>query len=365
MRNLFILFVASLCFVACKKEDNKTDPTLTDYKEAHKLYLLVSNPSELVYVITGKASTLPEGYSVTLSYMKTGDNAWKEWKTVAVNSDTIHLTEGLEHQGLYDVKLEISKGSDKILVDQSRAGTGTFTVDYDLMYNRDNKNYLMSLNQVFSLEGAVHKIAGKFFTNATIKGQVLSREDTSQKMDVAINILNDTTISFKMPEVLPKDSYLYRKAYYLKLNNKYFRWNDADTVVYNVSNDSVYTASMKYYPDSTGQGCHTIIFDGHFGMANFNTYADSVYGIPVRVKQIHLSISNSAGMIAGSYDVPMTSNSDACETVSQAFPWAGWSDVGELRLKSGLPAGNYTLIVYTVLVDGSRRLSNQFKFIVP
>lgn len=55
MRNLLFLFVASLLFVACKKDNQTTvDPTLTGYKDGHRLKLVSKTPEEIRFAFTGK-----------------------------------------------------------------------------------------------------------------------------------------------------------------------------------------------------------------------------------------------------------------------------------------------------------------------
>ncbi|MBP1650211.1 MAG: hypothetical protein H6Q26_368 [Bacteroidetes bacterium] len=118
MRNLFFLFVASLLFGACKKDNQTTvDPTLTEYKDGHRLKLVSKTPEEIIFTFTGKYGTIvpPDGYTATISYIKTSDKAWTEWKKLTITGDTMHLTEGLEHLSTYDVKMEVTT-SGEILV---------------------------------------------------------------------------------------------------------------------------------------------------------------------------------------------------------------------------------------------------------
>lgn len=375
MRNLLFLFVASLLFGACKKEDNQIDPTLKEYQDGHRLKLVSKSPEEIIFTFTGKYGTIipPDGYTATISYIKTSNTAWTEWKKVTITGDTMHLTEGLEHLSTYDVKMEVTNGTETVEIDKLTLQTASFTMNYSMSYNDHNDLYLMSFNQVYSLEGAVHTVYGNYFNGVDIKGQLVQRGDTTKKLDVSIEVLNDSMLTFKVPEgLLATDTYEYSKTYYLKLNNRYFRWNEEstyhdqyDTIWYNVTNTAIHIDSMNFYPDSTGQGCHSVIFNGYFGIAGFNRYAPYIYDIPVQVTQTHLSISNSQGMIVGSYDMLMNTTSNNCETVSQAFYWQGWSQVVALRLKSGLPSGTYTLIIYNVMIDESRKLSNQFQFSIP
>ncbi|MBP1650210.1 MAG: hypothetical protein H6Q26_367 [Bacteroidetes bacterium] len=77
-----------------------------------------------------------------------------------------------------------------------------------------------------------------------------------------------------------------------------------------------------------------------------------------------MSISDSQGMIVRSIDVELSRSTTDCETASTAFYRTMGSHVIQLRLKSGLPAGTYTLIVYNVLVDDSKQISNQFQFTI-
>ncbi|WP_343672831.1 hypothetical protein [Chitinophaga sp.] len=377
MRNLLLLlFVAGLLFGACKKDNQtqiQTDPTLTEYKDGHRLKLVGKTPVDLTFTFTGKVGTLipPDGYTALISYIKTGAKAWTAWKKLTITTDTMHLTEGLEHLTTYDVKMEVTNGTDTLFIDKVTVQTGSFTTNYNKSYNNDNGLYLMDLNQVYSLEGAVHTVYGKYFSGVDIKGQLVQRGDTNKKVDVGVEVLNDSTLTFKVPAVFSKDNYEGSKIYYLKLNNRYFRWNEGnttpdkyDTIWYNVNNNEIHINSVAVYPDSTNEGCRSIIFSGHFGVAGFNLFAPYVYGIPIKVMQTHMSISNSAGMIVGSYDVELNNVTNACETASTAFGWAMGSHVLQLRLKSGLPAGSYTLIVYNVLVDESKRISNQFQFTI-
>lgn len=365
MRYLSIVFATALVFLSCKKD--KDDQTLTNFKNQLRILNAVPSFEDISVSVSGgdNISTLPAGYGVTVSYMKTSATAWNSWKTVPVTSSLVKLTDSIDVSATYDIKLELTYGGTTELYDRKTVTIASFYFDVQKLINEDSLYLYSDQQTLYSLEGAVHKIYGSDFSKVKqIKGQLVARQDSTQKVDVAINTIDDRTLTFTMPTVLTDKD--YQKKFYLKLNNSCYlnsTFNN-DTMFYNVTSNGIHVDTSYYYPDTTNKGCNTVVFTGHFGVAGFNLYTDYLYGYPVKVSTTHLSISNDAGEIAGSYDAALSGSGSACGAVGINFGWSAFSHVVQLWMRSGIKPGTYTLIVYNIMIDGSKKFSNQYKFTV-
>jgi hypothetical protein len=362
MRHILFL-VAILFFFACKK-DETTTTTERPFEDDIKIRVDTISASKIslqLFSADGYIS-IPEGYTLSLTYNKTTGTAWQAPKNVPITYGEITLSDGIAKGTTYNIKLTATRGGSSTTLDEKTVTTSYLTFN-EAQITAEDSIFLTDHNVVYSIEGVTHKVFGTGFSKENITGQLVASSDTSKKVDVTINIINDSLLTFQIPNVLSHNPFEYQKQFYLKLNNQYVEYDNADParndiMTYNVVNTDVHIDSLHYYPDAT-RGCGFIIADGRFGVAHSNTYADYIYGVPIKVVTTHLSISTAAGVIVGSYDIDLNKNSQECGGTGTSWTWSHWDAVFQLGVNLNLSPGTYTVTTYNVLVDNSRKISNQ------
>ncbi|PSL29117.1 hypothetical protein [Chitinophaga ginsengisoli] len=363
MRQLLFL-VAILFFFACKKDETTTTTTERPFEDDIKIRVDTASASKIslqLFSADGIIS-ITEGYTLSLTYNKTTGTAWQAPKNVPITYGKITLSDGIVKGTTYSIKLTATHGASSITLDEKTVTTSYLTFKEAPLTAEDSIS-LTDHNFVYSLEGATHKVFGTGFSKENIAGQLVASSDTSKKVDVTIKIISDSLLTFQIPNVLSHNPFEYQQQFYLKLNNQYVEYDDADParndiMTYNVVNTDVHIDSLHYYPNTTG-GCGFIIADGRFGVAHSNTYADYIYGVSVKVVTTHLSISTAAGVIVGSYDIDLDNNSNECGGTGTSWKRSHWDAVFQLGVNLNLSPGTYTVTAYNVLVDNSRKISNQ------
>jgi hypothetical protein len=227
-----LLLTCSVLF-SCKK-DEKTDVKLSGFAMTANLDVDLITPVDLTVHIVGDTLNLPTEYRTKLSYIKTRDTAWTAWKEIAITSDTMVIKD-LEHNSIYEVKLEVTNGTQTMLSDKRIIRTGSFQFNADALIESVGNNGVAERNYLNSGERTTHYVYGRYFTSvpAPLTAKIVDRTDLTKVIDVPLETLNDSTLVFQMPEnLLPaaSEKELY-KAYYLKVGERFFGYVIRDTPI--------------------------------------------------------------------------------------------------------------------------------------
>lgn len=364
MYRILNLLLLSLVLFSCKKEDKKPDI------KADITFSKITAKTATVNVHVTGAS----GLTYTLQY-KDSAAANANWANVTLVNDTATVF-GLTPGKIYTFAAKVYSGETLVSSSEANMTTSNFTLDAKWFYSFHYTDYCSFTDKVFSIEGATVTIKGKDFYDG-MTATFIQQNNTANVIQMPVTLVNDSTITFKVPEIIPDNPYVSSMFFALKINNVLFPsygkvmvGNHGDSTFFKVNNGvfNIDSVKIKKSENCDKISLHGKFYDSPLLIGNVTNFVQ-VPLVPVSktlvIRKGESQVENLTIPTRGDF-YGCGALSDVLDDNVRSYPDGlhNYPHITTLWLNMTFSPGNYTAQVIADMGNNIIRTSNEFPFTV-